>query len=85
MGLVVNNHYLGAVDMDYDGEAHRPGATSPYGRERVSPGYFCFGIRNSFNPNEVLLNGLLFRLPQLVAGIVLRATEVAARQQGGRA
>lgn len=77
MGLQLNNRYLGAVDMDVDGEAHRPGATSFSGRERVHPGYFCFGIRNSFNPNEVLLNGLLFRLPQLLAGIILRAAEAS--------
>jgi hypothetical protein len=75
MGLSVNHEYLGAVDQDYDGEAQRhPGAL---GRERVWPGYFCYGIRNAHNPNEVLLPGLLHRLPNLVTGVILRAMEFA--------
>jgi NAD(P)-binding Rossmann-like domain len=73
MGLHVNGRYLGAVDQDYDGEAQRePGQV---GRARIWPGYFCFGLRNAYNPNEVLLPGLLFRLPNLVAGVVCRAAE----------
>jgi NAD(P)-binding Rossmann-like domain len=75
MGLSVNHRYLGAVDQAYDGEALRlPGAA---GRELYWPGYFCFGLRNAYNPNEVLLPGLFFRLPNLVAGVVCRAAEYA--------
>lgn len=77
MGLSVNHRYLGAVDQAYDGEAlQQPGAT---GRSLYWPGYFCFGLRNAYNPNEVLLPGLLFRLPNLVAGVVCRAAECVLR------
>lgn len=77
MGLQVNHPYMGAVHQDYDGEAQRePGAT---GRPRIFPGYFCFGLRNGFNENEVLLPGLLYRLPNLVAGVMLRSAEYAAQ------
>lgn len=77
MGLRVNHPYLGAVDLDYDGEVQRePGRL---GRARLYPGYFCLGIRNAFNMNEVLLPGLLFRLPDLVAGVILRSAEVVAQ------
>lgn len=82
MGLAVNNPYLGAIDMDYDGEAQRPHRSSDLGRERVFPGYFCLGHRNAYNPNEVLLPGILYRLSHLVAGVILRAAEWAVRQQG---
>lgn len=79
MGLSVNHPYLGAVDQDYDGEAQRaPGST---GRSRVWPGYFCLGLRNAYNPNEVLLPGLLYRLPNLVAGVIFRAAECVLRNQ----
>ena len=81
MGLRVHHPYLGAVHQDYDGEVQRePGAT---GRSRIYPGYFCLGIRNGFNDNEVLLPGLLYRLPNLVAGVILRSAECAARRRGG--
>jgi hypothetical protein len=81
MGLQVNHPYLGAASQDYDGEAQRePGAT---GRARNYPGYFCLGIRNGFNDNEVLLPGLLYRLPNLVAGVLLRAAEYAAQRRSG--
>ena len=77
MGLHVNHPYMGAVSQDYDAEAQRePGAT---GRSRIFPGYFCFGLRNGFNENEVLLPGLLYRLPNLVAGVLLRSAEYAAQ------
>ena len=80
MGLQVYHRYLGAAHQDYDGEAQRsPGAT---GRERIYPGYFCLGIRNGFNENEVLLPGLLYRLPNLVGGVLMRAAEFAARHRG---
>jgi glycine/D-amino acid oxidase-like deaminating enzyme len=75
MGLSVNGPYLGAVDLDYDGEVqHRPGEV---GRTRLYPGYFALGLRNAFNMNEVLLPGLLFRLPDLVAGVIVRAIEAS--------
>ena len=77
MGLSVNHRYMGSVHQAYDGEVLRePGAT---GRALYWPGYFCLGIRNSFNPNEVLLPGLLYRLPNLVAGTLLRAAEYVQR------
>ncbi len=73
MGLSVNHPYLGAVDLDYDGEVQRqPGVV---GRDRLYPGYFALGLRNAFNQNEVLLPGLLFRLPDMIAGVVVRAVE----------
>lgn len=79
MGLQVNQPYLGASHQDYDGEVQRePGAP---GRDRIYPGYFCLGIRNGFNDNEVLLPGLLYRLPNLVAGVLMRAAEYAARRR----
>jgi hypothetical protein len=79
MGLSVNHPYLGAVDLDYDSEVQRtPGMV---GRERIFPGYFCLGIRNAFNMNEVLLPGILYRLPDLVAGVVLRAIEYWVRSK----
>lgn len=80
MGLSVNHPYLGAVDLDYDGEAHRRGS-GEVGRERVWPGYFCLGIRNAYNQNEVLLPGIFFRLPDLVAGVILRAAEHVVRHR----
>jgi hypothetical protein len=73
MGLSVNHPYLGAVDLDYDSEVQRETGTT--GRSRLWPGYFCLGVRNAFNMNEVLLPGLLFRLPDLVAGVILRCIE----------
>jgi hypothetical protein len=79
MGLSVNHPYLGAVDLDYDGEVQRE--TGRAGRSRLCPGYFCLGVRNAFNMNEVLLPGLLFRLPDLVAGVILRSAEYWARSQ----
>ncbi len=80
MGLRVTHSHLGAVAQDYDGEAQKePGVT---GRDRLFPGYFCLGIRNASNPNVVLLPGLLYQLPNLIAGVVLRATEDALRHQG---
>ncbi len=70
---MVNHPYMGAVYQDYDGEAQRePGAT---GRTRIFPGYYCLGLRNGFNDNEVLLPGLMHRLPNLVAGVMLRSAE----------
>jgi hypothetical protein len=75
MGLSVNHPYLGAVDQDVDGEAQREAGV--VGRARVWPGMFCFGIRNASNPNEVLLPGLFYRLPNLLVGLILRAAEVA--------
>jgi hypothetical protein len=81
MGLSVNHPYLGAVDLDYDSEAQREPSIA--GRSRLWPGYFCLGVRNAFNMNEVLLPGLLFRLPDLVAGVILRSAEywVLTQQQ----
>lgn len=79
MGLRVNHPYLGAVDLDYDSEVHREEGIS--GRSRLWPGYFCLGIRNAFNQNEVLLPGLLFRLPDLVAGVILRSAEYCVRSR----
>jgi hypothetical protein len=79
MGLSVNHPYLGAVDLDYDGEVQRE--TGRAGRSRLCPGYFCLGVRNAFNMNEVLLPGLLFRLPDLVAGVILRSAEYWVRSQ----
>jgi hypothetical protein len=73
MGLSVNHPYLGAVDLDYDSEVQR--AVGIAGRERLYPGYFSLGIRNAFNMNEVLLPGILYRLPDVVAGVVLRSAE----------
>ncbi|GCE15076.1 FAD-dependent oxidoreductase [Tengunoibacter tsumagoiensis] len=79
LGLHINNPYLGAVDLDYDSEVQRaPGCV---GRSRLCPGYFCFGIRNAFNMNEVVLPGLLFRLPDLVAGVILRSSEYCLMNQ----
>lgn len=83
MGMSVNHRYLGAIDLDYDSEVQRePGSV---GRERVWPGYFALGLRNAFNGNEVLLPGILFRLPDLVAGVILRAAEWVARSPDPRA
>ncbi len=79
MGLSVNHPYLGAVDLDYDSEVQRE--TGIAGRSRLWPGYFCLGVRNAFNMNEVLLPGLLFRLPDLVTGVILRSTECWLRNQ----
>ena len=79
MGLSVNHPYLGAVDLDYDSEAQREAGRA--GRARLLPGYFCMGIRNAFNMNEVLLPGLLFRLPDLMAGVILRSVECWVRNQ----
>ncbi|GCE09213.1 NAD(P)-binding protein [Dictyobacter aurantiacus] len=79
MGLSVNHPYLGAVDLDYDSEVQR--APEVAGRARLYPGYFCLGIRNAFNMNEVLLPGLLFRLPDVVAGVILRSIEYFLRGQ----
>lgn len=79
MGLCVNNSYLGAVDLDYDSEVQRE--TCIAGRSRLYPGYFCLGVRNAFNMNEVLLPGLLFRLPDLVTGVVLRSIEYCMKYQ----
>ena len=76
-GLCVNHPYLGAVDLDYDSEVQRE--TGLIGRSRLHPGYFCLGIRNAFNMNEVLLPGLLFRLPDVVAGVILRSFEYHLR------
>jgi len=77
LGLRVQHPYLGIALQDYDGEAQREPATT--GRGRFYPGYFCLGIRNGTNDNEVLLPGILFRLPDLVAGVLLRCAEYAAR------
>lgn len=79
MGLSVNHPYLGAVDLDYDGEVQREMDT--VGRQRLWPGYFCLGIRNAFNMNEVLLPGLLFRLPDLMATLILRSIEHYIKSQ----
>jgi hypothetical protein len=79
LGLLVNHRYLGSVYQDYDGEAQRePGAT---GRARIWPGYFCLGIRNGYNDNEVLLPGLFYRLPNILASIVFRCVEYVLRTQ----
>jgi hypothetical protein len=79
MGLQVNHPHLGAAAQDYDGEAQKePGAT---GRDRLFPGYFCIGVRNGFNENVVLLPGLLHQIPNLVAGVVLRAAEDVVRHK----
>jgi hypothetical protein len=73
MGLVVSDRYMGVAHLDYDGEVQRePGAL---GRKRIWPGYFCLGIRNGYNDNEVLLPGILYRLPHVVGGVLLRAAE----------
>jgi hypothetical protein len=79
MGLCVNHPYLGAVDLDYDSEVQRE--TGLAGRPRLYPGYFCLGIRNAFNMNEVLLPGLLFRLPDVMVGVILRSAEHYVRCQ----
>ncbi len=61
------------VAHDYDGEfqTHDPLAS---GRDRLYPGYFGFGAMLS-SPNALVIPGMLYRLPDLLVGVTMRATE----------
>lgn len=76
-GLISTDDYLGTISCDYDGEVHR--APGMLGRRRIYPGYFAFGslLKAAHNPNAQVIPGMLFRLPDTFAGIVLRAIEYA--------
>jgi hypothetical protein len=88
MGMWVTDDYLGTIAYDYDGEIQRlPGRP---GRDRLYPGYFALGalLRTPLNPNALVIPGMLFRLADLYASVVLRSTEyviqIAERQKATR-
>ncbi len=80
MGMTVTDDYLGIIATDYDGEIQRtPGAT---GRERVYPGYFANGalLKSPSNPNATVIPGMMFRTPDLLFSVVVRATEAFLKE-----
>ena len=60
---------------DYDGEFQR--ASGRKDRSRVHKGYFGIGalIASSKNPNAMVIPGMLYALPDLLFGIIMRSYE----------
>jgi hypothetical protein len=85
LGLFVLDAYAGTVAVDYDGEVQR--ALIAPGRDRVYPGYFAAGalIKSPLNDNAQVIPGMLFRLPNQLCSICLRAAEYALLQKQARA
>lgn len=77
LGLTVLDSYAGTVAVDYDGEVQRSLVTP--GRDRVYPGYFAAGAltKSPLNDNAQVIPGMLFRLPDQLCSICLRAAEYA--------
>ena len=65
---------------DYDGEMQR--SIGAEGRDRVYPGYFGFGaiLDAPHNRNSLVIPGMLFRMPDTLFGVILRATEYARKK-----
>lgn len=66
---------------DYDGEVIlNPTAE---GREFFAPGHFGFGamLNSPRDRNSIVIPGMLFRLPDLLSGVVMRATEWSLRNE----
>lgn len=75
MGLSVADEYTGAIHADYDGEIQlNPGKL---GRERLAPGYFANGalLSSETNPNAAVIPGIMFRTPDLLFSVIVRAFE----------
>ncbi len=75
------DHVGRCAQYDYDGEMIRtPGKT---GGDRVHKGYFGFGavLDAPHNRNTSVIPGMLFRLPDLIFGITMRAGEWVRRER----
>jgi hypothetical protein len=66
------------VAHDDDGEFQRQ--MGLIGRDRVYPGYFGLSTLLSV-PNAIVIPGMLYRLPDLLVGVTMRATEALLRKK----
>lgn len=81
MGMVVTNEKKGDIAYDYDGEIQRTPDT--VGRERLYPGYFGIGaiLKTDWNPNAVVMPGIMHRMYDMLFTILIRAAEYKRLQR----
>jgi hypothetical protein len=69
------------IAHDCDGEFQKQ--VGHTGRDRLYPGYFGFGALLSA-PNAQVIAGMFYRLPDLLVGVTMRATESLLRNRGSQ-
>lgn len=81
MGLSMADERTGSIDYDFDGEVHKKpedyNAFAQSSRERIYPGYFALGpiLKNTYNPNALVIPGIQFQLQQIAGTLLVRAAE----------
>lgn len=63
--------------FDFDGEIHAQTPAKGKKKSRVHKGYFGFGsvLETPFNPNAIVIPGMMFRIGDVLFGIIMRALE----------
>ena len=80
----IKTHPLtGCALYDYDGEFQRAGKSKG---SRLYKGYFGIGsvLKSPTNPNSVVIPGMVYAMPDLLFGVIMRSYEYQSRRNNHR-